>query len=351
MARRIRVLIVDDSSVVRTIISRILGSDPEIEVVGTAMDPFVARELLVKLRPDVMTLDVEMPRMDGLTFLAKVMEYFPVRTIMISSLTQPGSEILLKALELGAIDVLAKPAASVIEGLSFERQELIDRIKAAARARLIPPSQKPRSARAPTPLKLARTTHQILAIASSTGGTEALKVVLPSLPPDLPGTVIVQHMPPVFTKNYADHLCRLCPFEVREARDGDRLLPGLALLAPGNFHMVIERRGGHYVVRLNQEPLLHGVRPAADHLMRSVAEHAGANAIGVVLTGMGKDGAAGLKAMRDAGAATFAQDEETCVVYGMPRAAVEAGAVQRSAPLHDLGELIVHTCAQQAQGR
>lgn len=348
MSGKIRVLIVDDSSVVRSMLSRILSSDPDIEVVATAPDPYVARELLIKHRPDVMTLDVEMPRMDGLTFLEKVMEHFPTRTVMISSLTQPESETLLKAFELGAIDVIAKPGASVLEGLSFERAELIARIKAASVAKLGLKTKRAASAVPAPMLRLPKTTHQILAIASSTGGTEALKVVLPALPPDIPGAVIVQHMPPVFTKTYADHLNRLCPFEVREAVDGDRVLPGLALLAPGNFHMMIERRGGHYVVRLNQEPLLHGVRPAADFLMKSVAQYVGSNAVGVVLTGMGRDGAAGLKAMRDAGAATYAQDEETSVVYGMPRAAAEIGAAQRVAPLDQIAGLIVQACKQKA---
>jgi two-component system chemotaxis response regulator CheB len=345
LAPKIRVLIVDDSSIIRNLLTRLLSSDPGIEVVGTAPDPYVAREKIVALRPDVMTLDIEMPRMDGVTFLGKVMEHLPVRTVVISSLSTQGSETALRALEAGAIEVLAKPAMDVTRSLGEMAVEVIRAVKTAAQAKLVARSPSaasglvkcPRSA----PTSMARTTHQILAIASSTGGTEALKVLLPMLPSDLPGTLIVQHMPPVFTKTYADHLQNLCPFEVKEAEDGDRVVPGRVLIAPGNFHMELSRSGAYYYAKLHQEAPLHGVRPAADYLMRSVARCAGANALGVVLTGMGRDGAEGLKEMKAAGSLNIAQNEETCVVYGMPKAAVDAGAIHQVLPLERIAAELI----------
>ncbi len=339
---RIRVLIVDDSSVIRNLFTKLLSSDPGIEVVGTAPDPSVAREKIVALRPDVMTLDIEMPRMDGVTFLTKVMQFLPTRTVIISSLSTQGSETALRALEAGAIEVLAKPSMDVARSIHEMAGELIRSVKNAAQARLVPirALTRPALARQATSA-LARTTHQILAIASSTGGTEALKVLLSSMPSDIPGTLIVQHMPPVFTKAYAGQLQKLCPFEVKEAEDGDRVVPGRVLIAPGNFHLELVRSGAHYYAKLHQEVPLHGVRPAADYLMKSVAAHAGANAVGVVLTGMGRDGAEGLRVMKAAGSMNIAQSEETCVVYGMPKAAVDAGAIDKVLPLDAIaGELI-----------
>lgn len=332
---KIRVLIVDDSAVIRSMYSKILGSDPEIEVVGVAIDPYQAREKIVELKPDVITLDIEMPRMDGISFLEKLMKHHPVRTLVVSSLSTKNSELALRALEVGAVDVMAKPAIDVSHSLEALRQEFINRVKMVSRARMPQPRAQSASvtsiqdAKVRSVQALAKTTHQILAIASSTGGTEALKVLMPRLPADLPGTLIVQHMPPVFTKTFADALSKMCPFEVREAKDGDRVLPGLALLAPGNFHMELTRSGAYYYVKLHQEAALHGVRPAADYLMKSVAKYAASNSIGVVLTGMGKDGAQGLLAMKQAGAYTIAQDEKSSVVWGMPKEAVDAGAVDR----------------------
>ena len=344
-ANKIRVLIVDDSAVMRRILTELLGRDPEIEIVGTAIDPIVARDKLVQLRPDVMTLDIEMPRMDGITFLEKVMQHMPTRTLIISSLSTAGSSSSLRALEVGAVDVMAKPKIDVASNLEEMGREVIERVKAVAASRLgalkRPTSDALAAPKRSAPRALAETTHKILALAASTGGTEALKAVLSELPPNLPGTVIVQHMPPIFTRTFAESLNRLCPFEVREAKDGDRVLPGLALLAPGNFHMELTRSGAFYYVKLHQAPELHGVRPAADYLLKSVAEAAGRNAIGVVLTGMGRDGATGLLAMRNAGAATFAQDEATSVVYGMPKIAVEIGAVQKTLPLDQIATGIV----------
>ncbi len=338
MSKKIRVLIVDDSSVIRTMLTKVLSDDPGIEVVGIAPDPYFAREKLVALKPDVMTLDIEMPKMDGITFLTKVMQHHPVRTIVFSSLSTRNSVMALKAMEAGAIDVMAKPAIDVTKGLSSLAAEIVAKVKMVARANLltrkVPPPDAVKSKLDISALQ--KTTHQILAIASSTGGTEALKEVLPFLPEDLPGTVIVQHMPPVFTKTYAECLNRMCPFEVKEAEDGDRVIPGRVLLAPGDYHMELARSGAKYYVKLHQQPLIHGVRPAADYLMKSVAQYAGANAIGLILTGMGKDGAEGLLAMKNAGSYNVAQSEETCIVFGMPKAAIDINAVHRVLPLEKI---------------
>lgn len=347
---KIRVLVVDDSAVIRKLITHTINTQTDMEVVGSAPDPYAARDLLVSLKPDVMTLDIEMPRMDGLTFLEKVMSHIPTRTVVISSIAKKNSETALRALELGAIDVLEKPSMDVTKNMELLSQTISDKIRAVAKARLIP---VPKSAGLARPVSgqtsLAQTTHQILAIASSTGGTEALKVVLAGLPADLPGTVIVQHMPPGFTKTYADSLNARYPFEVKEAEEGDRVQPGRVLIAPGNFHMELVRSGGYYHVKLHQEPLLHGVRPAADFLMRTVARYAGANAVGVVLTGMGKDGAAGLLEMKKAGAFTIAQSEKTCVVYGMPGAAVAAGAIDQVMDLESIaGGILGHMVKRAA---
>lgn len=339
---KVRVLIVDDSAVIRKLLEKILGSSAEIEVVGTAPDPYVAREKLVEFKPDVMTLDVEMPRMDGISFLEKVMKYFPTRTIIFSSLAQTGSETYLKALEAGAIEVLEKPSLSITDGLETLSRELVEKVKAVAKARLNPvPKFKPLTSQAGAKAPLSsmdRTTHQLLAIASSTGGTEALKVFLSGMPAHIPGTVIVQHMPAGFTKTFADNLNKMFPFEVKEAQEGDQVMPGRVLIAPGNFHMEVERKGAFYYVKLHQQATLHSVRPAADYLMKSVAKYAGKNAVGIVLTGMGKDGAEGLLAMKEAGAFTLAQNEQTCVVYGMPAAAVSLGAVNKVLPLEELAQ-------------
>ncbi len=341
---KIKVLIVDDSAVIRKMLTRIVSSSTDMEVVGVAPDPYVARDLLVQHKPDVITLDVEMPRMDGISFLEKVMGHFPTRTLIISSLTRQGSEMALRALEVGAVDVIEKPSLDVMSTMESLTQMIQEKIRMVARSRLPVPGHVPAAARAAqvnasagkAAGSLAKTTHQLIAVASSTGGTEALKVFLSGFPADLPGTVIVQHMPPGFTKTYAEALNRRYPFEVKEAEEGDKVVPGRVLIAPGNFHMEITRSGGYYHVHLHQQPLLHGVRPAADFLMKSVAKHAGKNAIGVVLTGMGRDGAEGLLEMKNVGAYNIAQNEETCVVYGMPGAAVAAGAIDKILPLGNI---------------
>lgn len=348
---KIRVLIVDDSAVIRKLLEKIFSTCPDIEVVGTASDPYIARDKLVALKPDVMTLDVEMPRMDGISFLEKVMQHFPTRTIIFSSLAKTGSETYLRALEAGAIEIMEKPSIDVSSSLESLSQTIVEKVKAVAKAR-INPIKKMVTPGAPVQkvtTSLARTTHQLIAVASSTGGTEALKVFLSGMPADIPGTLVVQHMPPGFTKSFAENLNNMFPFEVKEAQEGDQVVPGRVLIAPGNYHMEIHRSGAFYYVKLHQGPALHSVRPAADYLMKSVAKYVGKNALGVVLTGMGKDGAEGLLEMKNAGAYTVAQNEETCVVYGMPAAAVALGAADKVLPLDRIaGDLLNQVNARNA---
>ncbi|MNJ92822.1 Chemotaxis response regulator protein-glutamate methylesterase [compost metagenome] len=349
---KIRVLIVDDSAVIRKLLEKIFSSCADIEVVGTASDPYIARDKLVALKPDVMTLDVEMPRMDGISFLEKVMQHFPTRTIIFSSLAKTGSETYLRALEAGAIEIMEKPSIDVSQSLESLGKEIIEKVKIVAKARINPIAKVATPGAPVQKIKhtaLARTTHQLIAVASSTGGTEALKVFLSGMPADIPGTLVVQHMPPGFTKSFADNLNAMFPFEVKEAQEGDQVVPGRVLIAPGNYHMEIQRSGAFYYVKLHQGPALHSVRPAADYLMKSVAKYVGKNALGVVLTGMGKDGAEGLLEMKNAGAYTVAQNEETCVVYGMPAAAVALGAADKVLALDKIaGDLINQLNARSA---
>lgn len=342
-ARRIRVLIVDDSALVRKLVSDALKADPEIEVVGTAVDPYVARDKIVQLNPDVITLDLEMPRMDGLTFLKIVMEQRPLHVIIMSSLTQRGSDYAFEALRLGAFDVLGKPAGSTSFG--DLGPQLIARIKAAAGARLRKPGAAPvAQPRAPAPRPAVRrrgSPKDLILLGASTGGTEALREVLTHLPGDLPPIAIVQHIPPVFSKTFADRLNQLCAFEVREAVDGDRLAPGLALVAPGNFHLLVQWHQDHYRVRVTGGPPVWHQRPAVDLLFKSAAEASIApHVLAGIFTGMGRDGAEGLLRLRERGATTFAQDEATSVVYGMPRVAWETGAAQRQLPLDRAADFI-----------
>ncbi len=333
MTAPIRVLVVDDSALVRQVLVEVLGRDPGLLVVGTAPDPYVAREMIVTHRPDVLTLDLEMPRMDGLSFLAKLMQHHPLPVVVISSLTPRGSEEAMRAYELGAVEVLCKPgsAYSVAELAGVLGRTL----RAAAAARVQTRIAAPPAGAAPVkgPRLLGRTTARMLALGASTGGTEALHAVMARLPGDTPGTVIVQHMPPLFTASFAKRLDGISAMTVAEARGGEELLPGLAFLAPGGHHLVVERSGAKYVLALRGGPQVQFQKPAVDVTFRSVAQAAGANAVGVVLTGMGRDGAEGLLAMRRAGAHTIAQDEATCVVYGMPKAAVELGAAVEVLPL------------------
>lgn len=387
LPRKIRVLIVDDSAVVRKCVTEALASDPELEVVGTAMDPYLARDKIVQLKPDVLTLDIEMPRMDGLTFLKIIMEERPMPVIIMSSLTQAGSHHALEALRLGAVDVLGKPNGSYSFG--DLGPQLRERIKAAATAKLIrrpaapAPAHPPAQPAGPAPaaptrpgvvpaalvkpaerlpngvvpypppahpplhaLQPPRRHHpkRLILLGASTGGTEALREVLTRLPGDLPPIAIVQHIPAVFSKAFAQRLDAQCQFEVREAADGDKLVPGLALVAPGNFHMLVHWAGDGYRTRIINGPQVWHQRPAVDLLFKSAVDLAGPYAIGGVLTGMGKDGAEGLLRLREKGALTFSQDEESCVVYGMPRAAWEQGGSQRQVTLDKIAEHIVALC-------
>lgn len=340
---------VDDSSVVRRAISDALNRDPEIEVVGSACDPYVARDLILELNPDVITLDIEMPRMDGLTFLRILQKHRPMPVLIISSLTQAGSQAAMDALEAGAVDVMAKPSSAYAIG--DLGAQLAHRVKGAAVARLRAPAQPAepgaRSAErgtrnAPAAVSATRfNPRQIILIGASTGGTEAIKAVLTQLPAGLPGIGIVQHIPAMFSKTFAERLNEICALEVREAVAGDELRPGLALIAPGDYHMMVAWNGGRYRVVLNQSPPLHHTRPAVDILFESAAASAGRYAVAGLLTGMGVDGAAGLQKLKAAGAATFAQNEESCVVYGMPRAAVELGVVDHVLPLNQVATAII----------
>ncbi len=339
----IKVLIVDDSAIVRNVFTKELSTYPDIEVVGTAPDPFVARDKIVQLKPDVLTLDIEMPRMDGLTFLKKLMKYYPVPTVIVSSLTPKGSAMSLEALDVGAVDVVAKPGGSY--SVADIRAELVDKIRAASVANLSRDrsQEKQESPVEKTTVKrsMTETTNKVIAIGASTGGTEAIKAVLTKLPADMPGVVIVQHMPANFTAAFADRLNGICQMTVREAKNNDPVVPGTALVAPGNFHMILRRSGAQYYVEVKTGPMVHHQRPAVDILFKSTARYAGANAVGVILTGMGSDGAEGLLEMKKAGAKTIAQDEKSCVVFGMPKEAIKAGAADRVMTLTSIaGEII-----------
>ena len=333
----IKVLIVDDSAVVRNILSCVLSSDPELVVVGTAPDPYIARDKILRYKPDVVTLDVEMPRMDGITFLKKLMKYYPIPVLIVSSLTQRGAATTLMALESGAVDIVAKPCIDIKEGLGLISSEIVEKVKIAATAKIRKAVELP----AYEPLKamgkaLTESTNKVIAIGASTGGVEAVKELLMQMPTESPGIVVVQHMPEKFTKAFAERMNTLCAMEVREASDNDSVIPGRVLIAPGNHHMLLKRSGARYYVAINQEsPVLHQ-RPSVDVLFNSVAAHAGANSVGIILTGMGADGARGLLGMKEAGARTIAQDESSCVVFGMPKEAIKLKATERVVPLKEI---------------
>ena len=336
-SRKIRVLIVDDSAIVRKILSDALAGEPDIEVVGTAPDPYVARDKILALRPDVLTLDIEMPRMDGLTFLKKLMHFHPLPAVVISSLAQPSCCIAVQALELGAVEVLAKPGGPYSVGEL--RNALAAKIRAAALSRVR--RAAPPQSSAPPPANSAAPAHTIVAIGASTGGTEAIASILTRLPQNSPPMVIAQHIPAEFSRAFANRLNEICAVEVREARDGDELQSGLALVAPGDFHMLLRRIAGKYSVSVKTGPRVCYQRPSVDVLFQSVADAAGSDAVGVLLTGMGNDGAQGLLKMRQAGARTLAQDEATCVVFGMPREAIELGAAEQVLPLAAMANAIL----------
>ncbi len=345
---RVRVLIVDDSVLVRAVLTRGLGADPGIEVVGAARDPYEARDLLVKLRPDVMTLDVEMPRMDGVTFLRRVMAVLPTPTVVLSSLTTSGSSLAVQALAAGAIDVVAKPAADVASALDAMMARLIAVVKAAARARVAAVGPPPAVLDAHPPAALDQTTDQVIGLGASTGGVAALGRILPMFPAWTPGVVIVQHMPPGFTARFAERLDLIAQVRVREARDGDRLEPGHVYIAPGQKHLLVHRGPGGLECQLSEGPPVNRHRPAVDVLFRSVAGAVGGAAVGVLLTGMGDDGARGLHELREAGAAIMVQDEATSVVWGMPGAAVRLGPVDDIVPIQAVAARIAERARRSA---
>jgi two-component system chemotaxis response regulator CheB len=343
MGDKVRVLVVDDSALMRQLLSSMMTSDRDIEVVGAAPDPLVARQMIKELNPDVVTLDVEMPNMDGISFLEKIMKLRPMPVLMISSLTQQGAEATLQALELGAVDYIAKPKVDLQQGLAEKRAEIIEKVKIAAKARVRSSARTAACPAAPARAGFS-TTERIVAIGASTGGVEALREVLCGLPADSPAVVVTQHMPAGFTTRFAERLDTLTQVTVQEAKDGQRILPGHVYIAPGNWHLEVTRAGANYTCQLHDGPAVSGHRPSVDVLFRSVAASAGANAIGVILTGMGKDGADGLKQMRAAGAATIGQNEATCIVYGMPKAAAALGATETELPIEKIAAAILDRC-------
>jgi len=341
----IRVLIVDDSAIVRKILRTRLEADPEIEVIGAAPDPFVAREIIARDKPDVITLDIEMPRMNGLTFLQKLMTHYPIPVVIVSSLSVRGSQTALNAFEFGAVEVLAKPSAAY--SLDDMADDIVTKVKAASMANVkkLAPTPKPQQRH-----RLSETTHRIVAIGASTGGTKALEAVLRELPVNAPGIVVVQHMPAGFTNSFARRLNDICEVEVVEATDREIVMPGKVIIAAGNYHMQLAHDGAKYEVRLKEGPRVSRHRPSVDVLFHSVAKTAGANAVGVIMTGMGTDGAQGMLAMKQAGAATIAQDQETCVVFGMPREALAIGAADKAVPLREISrEMCELACSRPRQ--
>ncbi len=347
---KIRVLIVDDSAIVRQTLAHVLSSDPQIEVIGTAGDPFVASEKIAEQVPDVITLDVEMPRMDGITFLKKIMAQHPIPVVICSSLAERGAETAMEAIENGAVEIITKPKLGVRQFIEESCTTLCDAVKAAAGARLRPITQRhtvePKltadAVLARATCAMAKTTEKVVMIGASTGGTEALRELLEALPADTPGIVIVQHMPELFTRAFASRLDGLCAITVKEAETGDTVLRGRALIAPGNHHLLLQRSGARYYVEVREGPLVCRHRPSVDVLFRSAARYAGPNAVGVILTGMGDDGARGMLEMHQAGATTIAQDEATCVVFGMPKEAIKLNGVDKIVPLGTIAGAILN---------
>ncbi|TMH30186.1 MAG: chemotaxis response regulator protein-glutamate methylesterase [Betaproteobacteria bacterium] len=344
-----RVVVVDDSALVRSLLTEIINRQPDMQCVGAASDPFVAREMIRTLNPDVITLDIEMPRMDGIDFLSKLMRLRPMPVVMVSTLTERGAEVTLRALELGAVDFVAKPKIGVADGLRLLAQDITDKVRIASKAHLrrlqvTPPAGDDGPAAKPVaPIaNLGRlSTEKIIFIGASTGGTEATKEVLTHLPPDSPAVVITQHMPPGFTKSYAARLDGLCKIRVAEARDGERVLPGHAYIAPGGFHLSIERSGANYIARVQDGDPVNRHKPSVEVLFKSAARVVGPNALAMMLTGMGADGAKAMKEMRDAGSYNYVQDEATCVVFGMPREAIAAGAAHEVLPLAQIAPKLI----------
>ncbi len=353
MDKKIKVLIVDDSSVVRQTLSVILSSHPKIEVNATASDPFIAAEKIAREVPDVITLDIEMPRMDGITFLQKIMEQHPIPVVICSSLAENGSDTAMKALEYGAIEIIQKPHLSTKQFLEESRIRICDAVMAAAMARprricrqhKVEPKLTADAVLAKSTSKaMIETTDKVIIVGASTGGTEAIRIFLEDLPADAPGIVIVQHMPEHFTASFAKRLDNLCRVSVKEAENNDTVLRGRALIAPGNFHTLLKRSGARYFVEVRDGPLVSRHRPSVDVLFRSAARYAGKNAVGVIMTGMGDDGARGLLEMKEAGAFTVAQDEDSCVVFGMPQEAIKRGAADKVLSLEDMADVVLKKC-------
>lgn len=345
---KIKVLIIDDSALIRSILTEIIRSQPDMEVVGVAPDPLVARDLIKQCNPDVLTLDVEMPKMDGLDFLEKLMRLRPMPVIMVSSLTERGSEITMRALELGAVDFVTKPKLSIQSGMLEYSQVITDKIRAASKAKIRARTIASGNHNHPTLSVLPSvrnplvSSEKLIIVGASTGGTEAIKNFLVQMPSDCPGILITQHMPEGFTKSFAARLNGLCKISVSESQGGERILPGHAYIAPGHSHLLLARSGANYVTELSDGEPVNRHRPSVDVLFRSAAKYAGKNAVGVILTGMGKDGAEGMLEMKNSGAYNFAQDEASCVVFGMPREAIAVGAVNEVAPLNELSHRVLH---------
>lgn len=353
MPKKIKVLIVDDSALIRQTLYELLSSDPDIEVIGMAADPIFAAKKLEEAIPDVITLDVEMPRMDGLTFLQRIMSQHPIPVVICSSLTADGSETAMKALEYGAVEIITKPKLGAKKYLEESRIHLIDIVKAAAAADLrkrmhvrmdVQPKYTADVVLAKPTTAMAETTEKVVVVGASTGGTEALRVFLEAMPLDTPGIVIVQHMPENFTRAFAQRLNGLCKISVKEAENGDTVIRGRALIAPGNYHMLLKRSGARYFVEIKEGPLVSRHRPSVDVLFRSAARYAGKNSVAVLMTGMGDDGAHGMKELKDVGAYTIAQDEKSCVVFGMPHEAIKLGGVMQIAPLEHIAGIVLNQC-------
>lgn len=349
--KKTRVFVIDDSALIRNLLTQIINSQPDMEVIGAASDPLAAREMIRATNPDVLTLDIEMPRMDGLTFLEKLMRLHPMPVVMISTLTNQGSDVRLRALELGAVDYIVKSKMDIRNGMESYTDEITNKIRAASTARvrrlepLVNGYARPAHPR-PTIFKPQdSSTEKLIVVGASTGGTEAIKDFLIGLPSDCPGILITQHMPPAFTRSFAERLDRLSKIRVAEARGGERILPGHAYLAPGHSHLLLKKNGANYVTELSQAEPVNRFRPSVDVLFHSAAKYARSNAIGVILTGMGKDGAAGMLAMRQAGAYNFAQNEASCVVFGMPREAIAIGAVEETVPLPEMTRRVMNRVA------
>lgn len=356
MSKKIKVLVIDDSALIRQLLQEILSSDPAIEVVGTASDPLIAREKIKKLSPDVLTLDIEMPKMDGITFLRNLMRLRPMPVIMISTLTEAGADITLEALEIGAVDFVPKPKVDVTDQLQNYAADIINKVKVASIAHVRAYNENPipdvsekltaDAVLAKSSKKFLKTTDKIIAIGASTGGTEAIKELLVKMPATAPGIVISQHIPAAFSTPFAKRMDNCCAMNVYEAKDGQQILPGHVYIAPGSHHLIVERSGARYICRLNDGPPVNRHKPSVDVMFRSVSQNVGPNAVGAILTGMGADGASGMKEMKETGAETIAQDEKSSVVWGMPGEAVKQGGVDHVLPLEKVAEKILELCSE-----